>query len=143
MYIGRYYHRLEAKNRMSLPASFRKILGESGVITRGLDGCLNIFDGEHWQKQIEKIQNLSETKKANREYMRHVTNDAVEIDIDGQGRILISEDLKEAAGLVKEIVCVGSLTHIEIWDRDRYAAYVDKTEKVIEDTVETIEDGNS
>ena len=141
MYIGRYYYRLESKGRVSLPVKFREKLQAGSVITRGLDGCLAIFDAESWSKKIQDIENLSQTKKANRDYIRFVTNDAMELEIDGQGRIRIEEDLQIQAHLSKEVVFVGTLDHVEIWDKDRYATYFETVNGSIEESVEKITNG--
>lgn len=138
MYIGRYYHRLESKGRVSLPVKFREHFQSGSVITRGLDGCLAIFDQEKWQSKLKEIQNLPQTKKANRDYIRFVTNDAQELEIDGQGRIRIEEDLQALASLQKEVVFVGTLDHIEIWDKEKYANYIEDVNATIEDSVEEI-----
>lgn len=139
MYVGRYYHRLETKGRVSLPVKFREKLLVGAIITRGLDGCLAIFDQEMWKKKLHEIENLSQTKKVNRDYVRFVTNDANELEIDGQGRIRIDEQLQQRAKLQKEVVFVGSLDHIEIWDKQTYATYMESVESTIEEDVENIE----
>lgn len=139
MFIGRYYHKLEAKNRASVPAKFREKLGNNGVITKGLDGCLFLFDQETWNTKMNEISQLSQTKRAHRDYVRFLTNDAQEIEIDGQGRLLITDELKVRGQLVKDIVFVGSYDHVEIWDQKTYHEYVDKLESEIESQVETIE----
>lgn len=139
MFIGRYYHKLESKNRSSVPAKFREKLGNSGVITKGLDGCLYIFDQESWNKKISEIQKLAQTKKAHRDYIRFLTNDAQELEIDNQGRLLITEELRIGANLEKDVVFVGSFDHIEVWDQKRYHEYVEKLDAGIETQVETIE----
>ncbi len=140
-FIGRYYHRLEAKGRVSLPVKFRERLQTGSVLTRGLDGCLAIFDQVTWGKKLSEIENLSQTKKAHRDYIRFVANDAVELEIDGQGRIRIEENLQELGHLQKDVVIVGSLDHIEIWDKETYHNYLDNLEKNIESTVEQISNG--
>ncbi len=139
MYIGRYYHRIESKGRVSIPAKFRKSLEQAGVITKGLDTCLAIYDQEQWEKKIAEVENLPQTKKAHRDYIRFLSNDAQELEIDTQGRILITEELKSLAKLEKEVVIVGSMDHIEIWDREKYHEYVKKLETEIESEVENIE----
>lgn len=138
MFIGKYYHRLESKGRVSLPVKFRDAFASGAVITRGLDGCLAIFDQEKWKQTTSEIENLIQTKKANRDYVRFITNDAQELEIDGQGRIRIDESLQERAKLSKEIVFVGTLDHVEVWDRETYHTYSETLEKTIEEQVEKI-----
>ena len=138
MYLGRYYHRLESKGRVSLPAKFREALGEGAVITKELDHCLSIFDRLAWEKKVEAIKSLEFTKQANRNYIRFLTNDAQELETDGQGRIRIEQTLLAAAHIEKEVVFVGTNDHIEIWDREAYHEYMASVEKQIEESVEKI-----
>jgi MraZ protein len=139
MYYGSYYHKLEAKGRVSVPAKFRDKLGLGAIITRGLDGSLYIYDLEHWQKKLAEAQTLGQTKKSHREYIRYLTNQAQEVEVDALGRINIAEELKRFVGIEKNVVFVGSLDHIEIWDQEKYRAYMEKVEQSIEDTVEVID----
>lgn len=137
MYIGRFYHRLEEKGRVSLPKSFRDQT-KSFIITRGLDGGLFLFDESSWTKDIASLTQTSITKKNTRDFIRLMTNDAMEIKPDSLGRILISEYLREFAGLKKEVVIVGSLTRIEIWDVTKYHDYIKSLEPQAEQIAEQI-----
>jgi MraZ protein len=139
MYYGRYYHKVESKGRVSLPVKFREKLGDGAILTRGLDGCLTIYDEKLWQKKLEEAGLLAQTKKSHREYVRFLTNDAQEVEIDQLGRIKIADELKNLAGIEKNVVFVGSLDHIEIWDQEKYHTYIDAVSNRIEETVEEIE----
>ncbi|MEP7167652.1 MAG: division/cell wall cluster transcriptional repressor MraZ [Candidatus Woesebacteria bacterium] len=139
MYYGRYYHKLESKGRVSLPAKFREKLSEGAILTRGLDGCLAIFDEELWQKKLTEASQLAQTKKSHREYVRFLTNDAIELEIDQLGRIKIADELKNLVGIEKNVVFVGSLDHIEIWDQEKYHNYIEAVGNRIEETVEQID----
>jgi MraZ protein len=114
-------------------------LSATAIITRGLDGYLSIFDQETWEKRLAQLTALAETKKANREYVRFLTNDATIVEVDAQGRLRLSEELKGIGGLEKDVVFVGSLDHIEIWDQARYHSYMERVSGTIEDVIEGIE----
>ncbi len=138
MYFGKYYHTIEGKGRLSLPAAFRSSLGESVIVTKGLDGCLFVFDAETWGKKLTALSELSDTKRAHREYVRHIASNAQDAQIDELGRIRIDEELREAVGLARKVVCVGALDHIELWDTQKYRDYSATTAQHIEDTIEHI-----
>lgn len=138
MYIGRYYHTLEKTNRVSLPAAFRATFGERGILTRGLDGALNLFDSATWNKKMSEYETLAQHKKNNRDFVRLMTNDAVEVEIDSHGRLLIPDYLKQSSSLEKSVVMVGSLDHIEVWDQTTYHTYIDTLAKRAEDVSEAI-----
>ena len=128
MFIGRYYHKLEAKGRLAIPRAFRDQLESGGVITRGLDGCLFLFPKSSWQQLTEKLASLPLTSQAARNFIRLIVQTAVPLDLDQQGRTLIPEYLKNLAQLKKQVVVAGALTRIEIWDRDQYHQHLDLIE---------------
>lgn len=137
MYIGRYYHQLEEKGRVSLPKKFRT--NETLIITRGLDGGLFIYPESKWEKTIEELTRQSDTKKKNRDYLRLMTNDAQEIETDKLGRIMIPEYLRNFAKLKKQVVIIGSYSKIEIWDMETYHKYLDGIEGKMEEIAESLE----
>lgn len=127
MLIGKYYHHLEAKGRLSLPKAFRQI-NQTWVVTRGLDGCLFLLQEDSFQREIEKIADRSLTKKANRDLVRLMTNEAAVVTADEQGRVHLPEYLINFAKLSKEVVVVGSLQYLELWDQTSYHRYIDSIE---------------
>lgn len=139
MLIGKYYHHLEDQGRLSLPKKFREVSGE-WVVTRGLDGCLFLLQPENFAKELANIEAKSAlTKKATRDFLRLMTNEAAEISADSNGRVNLPAYLIDFAGLTKQVVVVGSLNHLEIWDQERYHQYIDQLEGQAEDIAESIE----
>jgi MraZ protein len=137
MLIGKYYHHLEAKGRLSLPAKFREV-SQNWIVTRGLDGCLFLLQEGNFAKELEKIADSSLTKKANRDLLRLMTNEAQEVSTDSNGRVNLPDYLIKFAKLTKETVIVGSLNHLEIWDQERYHNYIDQIEGQAEAIAESI-----
>jgi MraZ protein len=137
MFIGKYYHTIEEKGRVSLPKSFRE-LEKQWVITRGLDGGLFLFPAKSFQQQVQTLNQLGFTKKAHRDFVRLLTNDAESLEADTQGRITIPEYLRAAAQLTKQVVIVGSFERVEIWDVDTYHAYLDTIAQNAEEIAEQI-----
>ncbi len=139
MFIGRYYHTIEEKGRVSLPKPFRDT-ENTWVITRGLDGGVFLFPETTFQTQLQELQNRTFTKKQDRDFLRFMTNDAYQLNVDKNGRVLLPEYLREFAHLHKEVVIVGSFTYLEIWDRDRYHTYIDSIEETGNQIAEQIGD---
>lgn len=139
MYIGRYYHTIESKGRVSLPKKFRDQEQEKFIITRGFDGGLYIFPSITWATEVGSLTSRTFTKKDHRDVVRLMTNDAQEVEVDDLGRILIPEYLRDYAKLQKNIVFVGSLNKIEIWDVEQYHTYIETLEKNAESIVERVE----
>ena len=111
MFMGEYSHNIDAKGRMIVPSKFREQLGDEFVVTKGLDGCLFVYPNEEWQNIEEKFRNVPLTSKDARK---------ASCELDKQGRILLPAVLREFAGLEKEVVSVGVLKRIEIWDKNRW-----------------------
>jgi len=125
MLIGEYQHALDIKNRIIVPSKLREDLGNNFVITKGLDGCLYAYPIEEWKLLQEKLKTLPLTNKDARAFVRFFFAGACEVEMDKQGRGLIPQNLKEYAGIEKEIVSIGVLTRVEIWSKEKWKEYND------------------
>jgi MraZ protein len=123
MFIGEYRHTLDPKKRLSLPARFRKELGKTVIVTRGLDHCLFIFSSSAWKTLAGKFAGLSIGSTETRGFNRFMLSGAVEADVDTAGRILIPDFLKAFASLKASVVLAGVNDRVEIWDEKRWETY--------------------
>lgn len=123
MFIGEYRHSLDSKNRLIIPAKFRDGLGDSFIVTKGLDGCLTIYAPDKWDAMIQKLLQIPSTKKEARQYLRSLTSKATECSLDSQGRIQLPAYLLNAASIQKACVVVGVVDRIEIWPEEHYEDY--------------------
>lgn len=137
MFIGRYYNQLESKGRVCLPKQIRQGCSD-WVITRGFDGGLFLFPSLDFQNELAKMDRLQFTKANHRNLIRLLTNEAQNVTTDKTGRILIPEHLQKLAQLKKSLVVVGSLSRVEIWDRDLYHQFLDNISQSAESIAETI-----
>lgn len=118
MFMGQYEHTIDAKGRTIIPAKYREGLGDGFVVTRGLDGCLYLYPAEAWQEFAAKLQNLPSSLQ-NRQIQRQFLSKAMEVTLDKQGRILVPAMHREMAGLKKDVVFVGMMNRVELWDKAR------------------------
>ena len=124
MLIGEYNHNIDSKGRLILPSKFRSELGDRFIVTKGFDGCLYGYSIEEWKAIEEKIKTLPlVTGKDARNFTRFFFSSAIECEIDSQGRILISQNLREFAMLQKEVVIIGVSSRIEIWSKEKWEEY--------------------
>ena len=123
MLIGEYEHSLDVKGRLIMPAKLRQDIGETFIITKGLDGCLFVFSQNEWNNFEEKLKTLPLTNKNARDFVRFFLSGAIECEIDKQGRFLITSNLREYAKLEKDTVIIGVGTRIEIWDKEKWKSY--------------------
>lgn len=141
MFIGRYYHTLEENNRVSLPKKFRDI-ETNWVVTRGLDGGLFLFRAQNFKQELKKLSERTFTKKAHRDFIRLMANDAQELLADDHGRVSLPEYLIEFAQLKKQLIVVGSYERVEIWDRALYHQYLAQIESQAEKIAERLDEQN-
>ncbi|MCR5432326.1 MAG: division/cell wall cluster transcriptional repressor MraZ [Lachnospiraceae bacterium] len=119
MFMGQFNHTIDPKNRLFLPARFREELGDSFVVTAGLDGCLYICPKTDFEEFARKLAELPFTAET-RQFQRFFMQNAAECEQDKQGRFIIPAILKELAGITKDIVFVGVISKIEVWSKERF-----------------------
>lgn len=139
MFLGEYQHSIDEKGRVIMPARFREQLGNTFIITRGLDGCLFVYPQDEWVKLAKEVQNLSLAKKDARAFSRFLFSGAAEVECDKQGRVSIPSILREYAGIEKDVVIVGVSERIEIWAAAAWSAVNDDLLGKFEELAEKLE----
>lgn len=123
MLLGEYAHTLDLKGRIIIPSKFREDLGESFIVTKGLDNSLFVYSKEEWKRFEEKLKALPMTSIATRNFVRFFFSGATECEIDKQGRINLPQNLREYASLTKDVCIIGVSTRVEIWDKEKWNNY--------------------
>ena len=140
MLTGEFNHSIDTKGRLIIPSKFRDILGDDFVITKGLDGCLFLYPANEWKIFEEKLRTLPLKNKNARTFTRFFLGSAVDGGLDKQGRVLISSALRAFAGLDKEVVLVGVLDRVEIWDKAKWDENNTEVEENMDDIAAHMED---
>ncbi|MBD1379924.1 division/cell wall cluster transcriptional repressor MraZ [Metabacillus arenae] len=140
MFMGEYNHTIDTKGRMIVPSKFREGLGETFVLTRGLDNCLFGYPMSEWKVIEEKLKALPLTKKDARAFTRFFFSGAVECELDKQGRINIPSSLLQYGKLEKECVVIGVSNRIELWSKAIWEDYVTEQEDSFEEIAENMID---
>ena len=139
MLSGEYEHTLDEKNRLTLPARFRSRFAEGLVITRGMEDCLSIFTPEEFSQSIEsRLAKLDPLSRESRDMRRFYFSGTVEVVPDKQGRVMVPQALIQSAGFSREVMVVGVLDHLEIWDRAAWRDYMKQVEENVEDAAERL-----
>ncbi len=120
MLIGEYEHSVDVKGRLIMPAKLRDEIGYKFIVTKGLDGCLFVFPLKEWEIFQEKLRALPVSDKNARNFTRFFFAGAIECEIDKQGRFLVSSNLREFAGLDKDVVIIGMNSRLEIWSKEKW-----------------------
>ncbi len=114
---GEYQHALDNKGRAFIPAKLRDEIGPVVFVTLSMDRCLSVYSSESWNRLTEKVNSMPYIRQRK---MRPIFAHAVRCELDAQGRILLPQNLRDWAGLVKNITVVGCNNHAEIWDSDSW-----------------------
>lgn len=136
MFIGEYQHSLDSKGRIIVPAKFRDELGETFIMTKGLDNCLFVYPKSEWKILEEKLKTLPLTRKDARAFVRFFFAGASECELDKQGRILIPSNLREYCKLDKDAVVIGVSNRVEIWSKVEWDSYNDDDDLSYENIAE-------
>ena len=120
MFTGTYRHAMDAKGRLFIPVRLREELGETFMVTRGLQNCLRLYPMKEWEAFAAKIAALPETRA--KDVRHYFFANAFDTSLDGQGRVTLPADCRRFASLEKNVVLVGDDTRLEIWDEERWDA---------------------
>lgn len=138
MLIGEYQHNIDQKGRVAVPSKFRDDLGTQFYVTKGLDGCLFVLSEQEWIRLQDRVRSLPISKA--RGLQRFFFSGAAEVLPDKQGRILIPQQLRDYAGLGKEVTFIGTSNRVEIWDTSKWnAVNAELTQESIAEAMDMLE----
>lgn len=140
MLMGEFHHAIDDKNRLIIPSKLREEMGNSIVVTRGLEGCLFAYTLVEWNNIMTKLKSLSFTKKDARSFSRFFLSGATTLEFDKQGRINIASPLVTYADLNKNCVIVGVNDRLEIWSEERWNNFITTNEEDLSDIAEHLFD---
>jgi MraZ protein len=119
-FFGRYEHSLDDKGRIILPSKFRGPFERGGFLTPYQDGCLSLWTPDQFEEQMEAMLERADTGRSNRNMARLWASTSHELEIDRQGRMAIPARLREYAGLVGDVLVLGAIDRVELWNRDSW-----------------------
>lgn len=134
MLIGQYEAKVSEKHQVSFPKKFREELGESLIVTKGLENCLIVVSKDNWKTLLEGTEGEPFTKKPIRGMQRFLLGNASEVALDTKGRFVLPDYLREYAGLGEDIVMAGIQRFVEIWDKTAW----EKEQKSLAGNIESI-----
>ena len=139
MLLGEYQQRLDAKNRLTLPAKLRSYFAEGVVVTKGFDGCLLVFPRGSWNSFVEaRLERLDPFSKESRRLSRWFYAGASECELDGQGRIMLTQPLLQHGKVEKDVVVAGARDYLEVWDAETWSRVQAESEGSVEDVAERL-----
>ncbi len=118
---GQFDFSLDAKNRLNVPARFRPAFSDGVVLAKALEPCVAIWAPETFERWTESfLSNLNPVSPERRKLTRYFAGSSFDAELDSAGRVTLNQALLDHAGIQKEVVIVGNLDHLEIWDRERW-----------------------
>ena len=139
---GRYEYSVDSKGRVALPAKVRKNVSPAAndtfIITRGFEQCLFVYPQDEWNKVEESVRGLSPSNPQHRFFVRTLLQWATDVQLDGQSRVSIPQDLLKFSGIENEVLILGVLERIEIWNPKIYEQYMNNQPATYETVAESV-----
>ena len=136
-FTGEFYNIVDQKNRLSIPAKYRKSLDLSNdrtfVLTRGFDTCLFLYPLDEWKQVENQLSSLSSIRGKHRNFIRSIVRYANYVQYDSQGRIQIPDSLLEYANIDKNVMVIGVIKKIELWDQSTLEKYENTKDNFTDD----------
>jgi MraZ protein len=122
-FMGTYTPKLDDKGRLILPAKFRERLAGGLVVTHGQEKCLDVFPVDVFMDEANRARSKGMTSRSGRDQIRTLFSGAEETQLDKQGRIAIPAPLRGYAALTRDVVVIGAMDRVEIWEPSRWRDY--------------------
>ncbi len=139
---GSYEYSVDSKGRINIPSRLRKYLStesnDTFVVTRGYEQCLFVYPLDEWNRLEQSIRQLSSTNPKHRFFMRTLLERATETQLDGQSRVTIPKELLQFAGIENDVLILGILEHLELWNPGIYREYQKSQADSYEDVAQTV-----
>ena len=134
---GSYEHSIDHKGRVSIPARFRRQLSgeaeDTFVVVRGLESCIALYPADEFRRLDERLRSRSFNDETNRRYQRMLLYESSDEKLDTQGRVALPPRLVAHAKLTKDVLVVGVLDHLEVWNPELFQTYLQSSDRSYED----------
>ena len=142
MFKGQFTYSIDSKGRISIPAKLRRHVSSEAndtfVMTRGTSPCIDIYPLDQWLLIEEKLKNLNQFKPDDVRFIRTMLQHAAEDTLDSQSRILVPQNLIEHAKIEKEVLILGALKKIEVWNPKIFEEYLNQSNETYEQIAEKV-----
>jgi MraZ protein len=137
VFRGQYIYAVDAKGRVSIPAKLRKHMSpeanDTVIMTQGTSKCIDIYPYDQWQDIENNLLRLNSFDPQHAKFIRMISQYATEDVLDSQARVLIPQFLLDYAGIEKEVLILGVLKKIEVWNPETYKNYLEESGETYEE----------
>jgi MraZ protein len=123
-FFGTYSRTLDEKKRLQIPTKLVKEMPHSFYVLKGFEGCLSLFEEPEFAAHMAKLESLSYLDRTARDYVRLSSASVMELDVDSHGRITLPTELATTYKFSNDVVLLGVLDHVELWDKAAYEKYL-------------------
>ena len=143
MFIGSFKYSIDSKGRVSIPAKMRKFVdpksNDAFVMTRGTNKCIDVYPMNLWEELVQrKLNQLNSFEPKDAMFLRMFLQQAAEDKLDSQSRLLIPKNLIEYAEISKEVLILGNIKKIELWNPQNYEDYLNTSELSFEEIAKQV-----
>lgn len=141
MFRGRFIHTLDAKKRINIPSKFRRVIPENEnglVLTQGSGGCIDVYTSAEWANVQEKLEKLNMYNQRDLLFLRMILQNINDVEMDSQSRIVIPQSLLDYSGIEGEVLVLGMLKKVELWNPAVYQKYISSADKSYEEAAEEV-----
>ncbi len=139
MFLGEFEHTIDDKGRLTIPAKFREELADGIVVTRGFDKCLWAYTRSEWERLSQQIAKMPSAHRPSRNLARFLFSSAFDSTLDKQGRVLITQTLRNYAEIDADTIIIGVMNRIEIWAPQRWSEIISEVEESPEAMIEQLD----
>jgi MraZ protein len=141
MFIGEFEYRVDEKGRVPVPPKFRteELKKEGVVLCPGMEKCITIYTVTEWKKLADSLTSGPIIPSKLRKLNRAIFATAFNVEIDGQGRIMVPAQLRQYGGINDEVVIVGANTYLELWSKEQWASEKSTSQEEAWHIIETLE----
>ncbi len=143
MFIGSFKYSIDSKGRVSIPAKMRKFVdpksNDAFVMTRGTNKCIDVYPMNLWEELVQsKLNQLNSFEPKDAMFLRMFLQQAAEDKLDTQSRLLIPKNLIDYAEISKEVLILGNIKKIELWNPQNYEDYLNTSELSFEEIAKQV-----
>jgi MraZ protein len=141
MFIGQYEYRIDEKGRVPIPPKFRteELKKEGVVLCPGMEKCITIYPLSEWKKLADSLNTGPILSSKYRKLNRAFFSTAFNIELDGQGRIIVPSQLRQFAGINEDVVVAGANTYLELWSKEQWVSEKESSQEAVWQIFETME----
>ena len=117
---GEYLHSLDSKGRVTIPFKLRDEISSRVILTRGFEKCLYLYPVKYWEEYVEYLKEKSKSDIKLRDVIRFLFSGAYDDELDRSGRLLLPQQLREYSNIQKEIIVIGAMDRVELWNPEEW-----------------------